>query len=149
MSPDAPKAADDTRFALIFTGAAGTGKTALLEACDMLTQAVYKNSACVYRSAPSRTAARLNRGNTCHSAWKLPFGGSILGEKGRLSNDCLDKLRKDVFGVQEASIDEISMLGPQKFYQIDARARSASNKHHLFMGGYKLRLSGDFCSYLP
>ena len=67
-SPDAPKAAHDVRFACIFTGAAGTGKTALLEACDMLTQAVYKDSACVYRSAPSRTAARLNRGNTCHSA---------------------------------------------------------------------------------
>ena len=74
---------------------------------------------------------------------------SILGDKGRLSNDCLDKLRKDVFGVQEASIDEISMLGPQKFYQIDARARSGSNKHHLFMGGYKLRLSGDFLQLPP
>ena len=147
-SPDAPTAAHDARFACIFTGAAGTGKTALLEACDMLTQAVYKSSECVYRSAPSRTAARLNRGNTCHSAWKLPFGCS-LGEEGRLSNETLERLRKMLRGVHEASIDEISMLGPQKFYQIDARARSGSNKHHLFMGGYKLRLSGDFLQLPP
>ena len=65
---------DLMRFCCIFTGAAGTGKTALLEACDMLTQAVYKSTTCVYRSAPTRTAARLNRGNTCHAAWHLPFG---------------------------------------------------------------------------
>ena len=49
---------DSMRFCCIFTGAAGTGKTALLQAQDMLTQAVYKSSTCVYRPAPTRTAAR-------------------------------------------------------------------------------------------
>ena len=65
--------------------------------------------------APTRTAARLNRGNTCHAAWHLPFGCS-LGVEGRMSDATLSKLRKKVVGVHEASIDEISMLGPQKFY---------------------------------
>ena len=78
-SPDAGE--DAMRFSCIFTGAAGTGKTALLEACDMLTQAVYKTTTCVYRSAPTRTAARLNRGNTCHAAWHLPFLDVPLGWK--------------------------------------------------------------------
>ena len=100
------------RFSCIVTGAAGTGKTALLEACDMLTQAVYKSTTRVYRSAPTRTAARLNRGNTCHAAWHLPFGCS-LGVEGRMSDATLPKLRKKLEGVHEASIDEISMLGPQ------------------------------------
>ena len=139
---------DAMRFSCVFTGAAGTGKTALLEACDMLTQAVYKTTTCVYRSAPTRTAARLNRGNTCHAAWHLPFGCS-LGVEGRLSDATLQKLRKKVEGVHEASIDEISMLSPQKFHQIDSRARSATNKLHLFMGGLKLRLSGDFLQLPP
>ena len=140
--------ADAMRFSCIFTGAAGTGKTALLEACDMLTQAVYKTTTCVYRSAPTRTAARLNRGNTCHAAWHLPFGCS-LGVEGRLSDATLKKLRQKVDGVEEASIDEISMLGPQRLYQIDGRARSATNMLHLFMGGLELRLSGDFMQLPP
>ena len=139
---------DLMRFCCIFTGAAGTGKTALLEACDMLTQAVYKSTTCVYRSAPTRTAARLNRGNTCHAAWHLPFGCS-LGVEGRLSDATLSKLRKKLEGVHEASIDEISMLGPQKFFQIDSRAKSATNQLHLFMGGLKLSLSRDFMQLPP
>ena len=52
---------DSMRFACIFTGAAGTGKTALLEACDLLTQAVYQSTTCVHRSAPTCTAARKER----------------------------------------------------------------------------------------
>ena len=144
--PDAER--DSMRFCCIFTGAAGTGKTALLEACDLLTEAVYQSTTCVYRSAPTRTAARLNRGNTCHAAWHLPFGCS-LGFEGRMSDATLSKLRKKVVGVFEASIDEISMLGPQKFYQIDSRAKSATNVLHLIMGGLKLRLSGDFLQLPP
>jgi hypothetical protein len=81
------------RFCSVFTGAAGTGKTALLQAQDMLTEAVYKKSTCVYRSAPTRTAARLNRGNTCHAAWNLPFG-SCLGPRGRISDTTLQKIQK-------------------------------------------------------
>jgi len=138
----------DMRYVAIFTGAAGTGKTALLEAQDMLTQAVYESSSCVYRSAPTRTAARLNRGNTCHAAWHLPFGCS-LGREGRLSDSTLKKLRKKLVGIIEATIDEISMLGPQKLFQIENRAKWATNLFHLFMGALKLRLSGDFLQLPP
>jgi len=144
--PDA--SVDPMRFCCIFTGAAGTGKTALLEACHMLPHAVYSSTTCVYRSAPTRTAARLNRGNTRHAAWHLPFGCS-LGFEGRMSDLTLSKLRKKVLGVHEASIDEISMLGLQRLYQIDSRARSSTNLLHLFMGGLKLRLSGDFLQLPP
>ena len=52
-----------------------------------------------------------------------------------MSDAILSKLRKNVVGVHEASIDEISMLGPQTFYQIDSRARQATNLLRLFMGG--------------
>ena len=52
----------------IFTGAAGTGKTTLLQACDVLTDVFFNSDGAVIKSAPTRTAARLNNGDTCHGA---------------------------------------------------------------------------------
>ena len=109
---------DETDFSkcTIITGAAGTGKTALLEAQDMLTDAAFGEANCVYGSAPTITAARLNRGDTCHAAWSLPFtsclGSSCSGRNGRLTDPSLRRLQKRLRGKREASIDEISMLSP-------------------------------------
>jgi hypothetical protein len=72
--PPCLDATDDAmRFSCIFTGAAGTGKTALLEACDMLTQAVYKTTSCVYRSAPTQRQYLPRR--LAFALWVFAWGG--------------------------------------------------------------------------
>ena len=128
--------------------AAGTGKTALLAAQDMLTEVVFDSDTCVFRSAPTRTAARLNRGDTVHAAWSLPWS-SCLGTHGRLTEKPLQRLRQRLRGKEEATIDEISMLPPDKFYQIICRAAQGMNQHAVFMGVLKLRLSGEFLQLPP
>ena len=144
--------AKDFSKCTIVTGAAGTGKTALLEAQDMLTDAAFGEANCVYRSAPTITAARLNRGDTCHAAWSLPFssclGPSCSGTNGRLTNASLRRLQKRLKGKREASIDEISMLSPERLFQIDHRAAEATGLSSFF-GNLLVRLSGDFLQLPP
>jgi len=139
----------DCSQACIFTGAAGTGKTALLKACDVLTEVFFPApEGSVLRSAPTRTTARLVNGDTCHGAWCLPFG-SCLGRTGRITDKTLQALQKKIQGKEELSIDEISMLATERLHHIDCRARSASGRTNLLMGGLKLRLSGDFMQLPP
>ena len=146
-----PKAQEFSKCTII-TGAAGTGKTALLEAQDMLTDAAFGEANCVYRSAPTITAARLIRGDTCHAAWSLPFS-SCLGapgarNNGRLTEASKKRLQKRLKGKHEASIDEISMLSSEKFFQIDRRAVDATGSASFF-GNLLVRLSGDFLQLPP
>ena len=139
----------DCSQACIFTGAAGTGKTALLQACDVLTEVFFPApEGSVIRSAPTRTAARLINGDTCHGAWCLPFG-SVLGRTGRITDKTLQALQKKIKGKEELSLDEISMLATERLHHIDCRAREATGKISLLMGGLKLRLSGDFMQLPP
>ena len=119
----------------IFTGAAGTGKTALLLACDVLTETFFGENS-VVKSAPTRTAARLNNGDTCHGAWKLPFS-SCLGPSGRLSAGALKSLQVKLVDKEESSLDEISMLSPERYYQIDCRVRQGTGRHDDIMGKLK------------
>ena len=130
----------------IFTGAAGTGKTALQQACDVLTQEFFGESS-VVKSAPTRTAARLTRGNTCHAAWKLPLRSS-LGPRGRLTEEPLRRLRERLEHAEESSLDELSMCAPERYWQINCRAQQALGSDAI-MGGLKDRLSGDFLQLPP
>ena len=105
QDPDATIFRGDFNFSQcsIFTGAAGTGKTALLQACDVLTELFFPSrEGSVMRSAPTRTAARLNNGDTCHAAWALPWA-SALGPNGRLSDAAYKKLAQKIKGKQEIS----------------------------------------------
>ena len=106
----------------------------------------------VYRSAPTITAARLNRGDTCHAAWSLPFS-SCLGApcgrtNGRLTDASRKRVQKQLKGKREASIDEISMLSPERLFQIDRRASDATGLKSFF-GNLLVRLSGDFLQLPP
>ena len=114
----------------------------------MLTDSVLGRDNCVYRSAPTITAARLNRGDTCLAAWALPFG-SNLGAYGCLSSDSLNRLQKRQRGKEETSIDEISMLSPDRFSQIERHAAQGTGCFNLFFGGLFVRLSGDFLQLPP
>ena len=136
------------RKCTIITGAAGTGKTALLQAQDMLTDAAFRRPHCVYRSAPTNTAARLNRGETCHAAWSLPLGSS-LGYHGRLCDTGLKRLKKRLAYKQEASVDEVSMLAAERLAQMNARAQQATGHTHCCFGDLLVRLSGDFLQLPP
>ena len=118
----------------------------------MLTDAAFGEDNCVYRSAPTITAARLNRGDTCHAAWSLPFnsclGSSCSGRNGRLTPASLRRLQKRLRGKKEASIDEMSMLSPERLFQIDRRAAEAAGLSGFF-GNLLVRLSGDFLQLPP
>jgi hypothetical protein len=52
-------------------------------------------------------------------------------------------------GIVEASVDEITMLSPEKFYQMERRAAQATGLFTAFFGGLLLRLSGDFLQLPP
>lgn len=112
------------------------------------TDVFFNTDGAVIKSAPTRTAARLNSGDTCHGAWALPFG-SCLGRQGRIGEKALTKLQARLKDKVEASIDEISMLAPERFYQINERAKQGTGHSNKFMGGLKLRLNGDFMQLPP
>ena len=100
---------------ILYTGAAGTGKTALMQACDVLTEMTFTEGA-VLRSAPTRTAARLQGGDTCHAAYKLPLRSSS-GTAGKLTDTGRIRLQEKFEIVEEHTIDEVSMLGPERLYR--------------------------------
>ena len=57
--------------------------------------------------------------------------------------------RKKLVSLHEARLDEISELGPLKFFQIERCARAATNQLHWIMNGLKLQFSGDFMQLPP
>ena len=81
------------------------------------------------KAAPTNTAARLLGGDTVHALYKLPFG-SLLGRRAQLSSRVLKAFRKRWATVKAHAIDEISVLPPDKFYQIDVRTRVATGQEH-------------------
>ena len=72
-----------------------------------------------------------------------------MGRHGRIAEKALVKLQARLLGKVEASIDEISMLAPERFYQINERAKQGTGQPTKFMGGLKLRLNGDFMQLPP
>ena len=110
------------------SGGAGVGKTFVTK---MLYQALLKymnrmpgtnpSFPFILLMAPTRKAAHLLKGNTIHSALKVPINQSM--EYRSLDADRLNTLRTQLAQVQFIIIDEISMVGSGLLSFINARLK--------------------------
>ena len=146
LSPPAwPLSSEALLHALI--GGPGTAKTTTTKIINGFLEH-FLGPECMPQSAPTNTAARLIGGNTVDARYKLPRG-SLLSVKGHLSDRVLKAFRGKWKVAQAQNIDEISMLAPNKFYQIDHRARLATMKFEETMGGLATNACVDFLQLPP
>ena len=80
--------------------------------------------------------------------YKLPRG-TLLGKRAALSSRVLKAFRKKWATARAQAIDEISVVSPDKFYQIDMRSRVATKRENEIMGGLATNISGDFLQLPP
>jgi ATP-dependent DNA helicase PIF1 len=129
---------------VFLTGAAGAGKTWLLNA--------YINHLRAHRvgiavTASTGIAATHLNGRTVHS-W------SGIGVRDALNDDDLEKLqrnkrvKRNYTGVKVLVIDEVSMLHPQQLDMVDLIARHMLDSSQAF-GGLQIVLCGDFFQLPP
>ena len=126
----------------LLTGAAGTGKTHLLN--NFIAQ-VRKRGKKVSVTATTGLAATHLGGNTIHS-W------SGIGVNDHLPNNFFERLsktRRDVISKTDVLIiDEISMLHDFRLDMVDKVLRTVREKDQPF-GGIQLVMSGDFFQLPP
>jgi hypothetical protein len=132
---------------LVLTGAAGTGKTTTVMVQEALLD-FFCGEASMRKSAPTITAARLFGGNTAHALYKLPLS-TLHGKRGKLSDRVLKPFRKKFAGARAQVIDEISMLLPNNFYQLEVRSRTAMRQPEQRFGGLATEVCGDFLQLPP
>ena len=132
---------------MILIGPAGTGKTTTVMVQEALTDFFYATGS-MSKSAPTITAARLSRGNTIHALYKLPLG-TLHGRRGKLSAEVLKRFRRSWKDVKAQAVDEISMVMPHNFYQMEVRSRTATAALHEPFGGLGTLLGGDFLQLPP
>jgi len=143
--PPAPKLLQN--LVLILTGAAGTGKTTTIMVIEALMDFFYEQGS-LPKSAPTITASRLLGGNTSHALYKLPRG-TLHGKRGKLSARVLKGFRKSWEKARGQVVDEISVMTPGGFYQLEARSRTARNQPDLRFGDLLTFLCGDFLQLPP
>ena len=119
---------------LIINGAAGTGKSYLINAIRNLLQ-----SKCVVTATTGEAAYNI-RGVTVHSLLKLPIGSR--GNKD-LTGQTLYSLQESVSNIGYIIIDGYSMLAQVTFGWIDKRCKQATSYNDKVFGGKSLILTGD------
>ena len=125
---------DGEPLCLIINGAAGTGKSYLINAIRNLLQ-----SKCAVTATTGKSAYNI-RGVTVHSLLKLPIGSR--GNKD-LTGQTLCRLQESVSNIGYIVIDEYSMLGQVTFGWIDKRCKQATGYNDKVFGGKSLILNGD------
>ena len=129
-------------------GGPGTGKTTTTKVINALLEH-FLGPECMPQSAPTNTAARLLGGNTVDARYKLPRSTLISKNGGQLSDMVLKSFRRQWQNAQAQNIDEISMLGPDKFHQMDIRVRQATMRFEETLGGLATNGSVDFFQLPP
>ena len=132
---------------MILIGGPGTGKTTTVMVVDALLK-FFLGPHTTSKSAPTNTAARMSGGDTCHALYKLPRG-SLHGNRGKLSAAVLKRYRRQWENKKVHYIDEISMLQPNLFYQIEVRSRTATGVVDATFGSLATLLLGDFLQLPP
>ena len=132
---------------MILMGAAGSGKTTTVMVQEALLD-FFCGDGSMKKSAPTITAARLLGGNTVHALYKLPLG-TLHGKRGKLSDAVLKPFRKKWASTRAHVIDEMSMLLPNNFYQLEVRSRTAMRDATKRFGGLATLLGGDFLQLPP
>ena len=123
---------------IFLTGAAGTGKTAVLK----LFIQVYKQNRIMGVTSTTGISALLFGGSTMHSFLGIGLGqGSVESLLQKLWKR--PPLRKRWNELETLIIDEISMLSPVLFDKLERLARRIRHDERPF-GGIQLILSGDF-----
>jgi hypothetical protein len=135
---------------LFITGAAGTGKTFTLNLIkEQIRRAFIGVSGVVRVCAPTGVAARLIRGQTLHSALKLPVrhDGTFVDDRASLRK-LTEDVRRGWIDARYLIIDEISMVPYDMMRAIDARLKRL-RKNACDFGGLNVLIFGDLLQLPP
>lgn len=137
-----------TVLKIIILGSGGTGKSWLIDTIVKQARVSLPVSAdCGGRWGPvlimafTGTAAFNIKGNTIHSSLHI---GQSTNSEGLASSETVDKLQKEMAGVEFVILDEVSMVNADLLSLIDSRLRLAfSDCAHLPFGGRHMLFFGD------
>ena len=133
---------------MFLTGAAGTGKSKLIEILKFYYMMYFGHDFTVHGpvllAAFTGIAAIAIDGVTIDSAFY-----TYLLKGGKLDSKTIFKIQQELGKVKLIIIDEISMVGLQKFGQLDEICKIATGKFHLPMGGIDFVVVGDFHQLPP
>jgi ATP-dependent DNA helicase PIF1 len=127
---------------LFLTGAAGTGKSFLL---NRVIEALGGRSV-VAVTAPTGIAATHIDGQTIHSWAGIGLGKGTVEE---LVSKIGEKAKQRWRSARALVLDEVSMLNGDLFTKLDAVARNARDDEARPFGGLQVILSGDFYQLPP
>ena len=144
---------DKLPLRLFLSGGAGVGKStvtnALYEALIRYLNAQPQNDPddiSVVKAAPTGKAAFNIRGNTLHSAFKIPANRGF--NYCTLDRDRLNTIRAQLQRMQVVFIDEISMVGSGMFNFLDLRLQQIMGTKEPF-GGLSIVTVGDLFQLKP
>ena len=144
---------DKLPLRLFLSGGAGVGKStvtnALFEALIRYLNAQTENDPndiSVVKVAPTGKAAFNIRGNTLHSAFKIPANRGF--NYCTLDRDRLNTIRAQLQRMQVVFIDEISMVGSGMFNFLDLRLQQIMGTKEPF-GGLSIITVGDLFQLKP
>ena len=137
----------DEPICRFLSGGAGVGKT---HVTMLLYQSLYRyfnkrpgidpDKPCILLMAPTGKAAYLIRGNTLHSALKIPVNQKLQYKS--LDTDSLNTLRTQMMGVKYIFIDEVSMVGSGMLAFVHKRLQEIMGSARDF-GGLSVIFVGD------
>ena len=135
------------------SGGAGVGKT---HVTTLLYQSLYRylnkkpgidpDKPCILLMAPTGKAAYLIRGNTLHSALRIPVNQKLQYKS--LDTDSLNTLRTQMIGVKYIFIDEVSMVGSGMLIFVHKRLQEIMGSARDF-GGISVIFVGDLFQLKP
>ena len=143
----------DEPLRLFFSGGAGVGKStvtnALYQALDRYLNTIPRenpDNIKVLKAAPTGKAAFNIKGNTLHSAFKIPVnrGFSYCA----LHRDRLNTIRTQLRKLQVVFIDEISMVGSGMFNFLNLRLQQITDTDRP-LGGLSIIAVGDLYQLQP
>jgi hypothetical protein len=137
---------------ICLSGAAGTGKTALMNhVITPCLQAMYGHAGVHITSTTSTSAALLEHGDTTYAKCGLGRGqGCFKAIIKRMSPDALSRWREEeTGGVMCIVVDEFSMMSQPVFENLDAVARELKRCSSVAGGGVRMLFLGDACQIAP
>jgi len=143
-----------TPFYVFLSGAAGVGKSTVINAIHQLTTHYFDNihgenpdSLKVLLTAFAGKAACIINGTTLHTAFALPFN-QMRGSLPELSNDVANTIRSQLVHLKLLIIDEISMVGTKIFHYVNQRLIQITGQNLPF-GGVNVIVVGDLHQLPP
>ena len=143
----------DEPICRFLSGGAGVGNT---HVTMLLYQSLYRyfnkrpgidpDKPCIFLMGPTGKAAYLIRGNTLHSALKIPVNQKLQYKS--LDTDSLNTLRMQMMGVKYVFINEVSMVGSGMLTFVQKRLQEIMGSARDF-GGISVIFVGDLFQLKP